>query len=625
MLALVACAFVPASASAQDSRPRVTIAMLPAGTTIDEIAAFVPGIAPGIMSAGLGSVPANQTYLDIGQGNRVFGSLYPEDLPPLYVTGDRVPADVWDDVVNRAEGAPADVVPGLLATMLKEAGVVIAARPLAGSPALMAADEEGLVRRASGCAPGLCRGVTVLSAGLSDLARLASRLEGDDLLIAIERPPPDREQLSIGIAGTGFADEELRSLNTRTDGYVLTTDVLPTILARYGIEPPGGITGREIETTGRPADLNALLGREARLAEISERRSPVVAVNLLAWIGACLLAVALAGRRGAAIGLPVLAGSMAWVPALLLVGAALEPSVLAERLIVGLGAPLLSGLSLAAFMRLGPTNGSASRAAFATFALAAAGTTLATAIDIVAGSPLTTLSLLGPNPGRGVRFFGIGNELEAVLGALIPLGCGAAVFAAGRPDPGRSVALLTVAVTIVAVLVFAPGRLGADVGAAITLPAGAAGVVIAALGLRRKRALLVLATPILALAALIAVDLVLGGDAHLSRSVLDAGGLDQLGDVLERRIIPGARSFAAYIESPFFIVALVGIGLGIAFRRRISAWFTGREAARAGVAGALVATVVGTLANDSGALLLMVGTGFVAAFCGLAWASRAHA
>ena len=28
------------------------------------------------MSAGLGTVPAEQTYLDIGQGNRVFDSLY---------------------------------------------------------------------------------------------------------------------------------------------------------------------------------------------------------------------------------------------------------------------------------------------------------------------------------------------------------------------------------------------------------------------------------------------------------------------------------------------------------------------------------------------------------------------
>ena len=48
--------------------------LLPPGTTVDELAR--PGFSPGLMSAGLGIVPAAQTYLDISQGNRVFDSLY---------------------------------------------------------------------------------------------------------------------------------------------------------------------------------------------------------------------------------------------------------------------------------------------------------------------------------------------------------------------------------------------------------------------------------------------------------------------------------------------------------------------------------------------------------------------
>ena len=39
----------------------------------------------------IGRVPASQTYLDIGQGNRLAPSLYPEVVPPLYITGNRVP------------------------------------------------------------------------------------------------------------------------------------------------------------------------------------------------------------------------------------------------------------------------------------------------------------------------------------------------------------------------------------------------------------------------------------------------------------------------------------------------------------------------------------------------------
>ena len=176
--------------------------------------------------------------------------------------------------------------------------------------------------------------------------------------------------------------------------------------------------------------------------------------------------------------------------------------------------------------------------------------------------------------------------------------------------------------TLVAVLAFAPGRFGADVGAAITFPAGAAAAVVVALRLGARRAALVIAAPVVALFALVLFDLAIPGDSHLTRSVLSAGGLDQLGDVFDRRITLAARSFPRYIHSPFFIAALIAIGAAIWFRREIIGWFDGRPAALAGVAGAATATVVGTLANDSAALLLMIGTGFVAAFCGLAWGTR---
>ena len=41
---------------------------------------------------------------------------------------------------------------------------------------------------------------------------------------------------------------------------------------------------------------------------------------------------------------------------------------------------------------------------------------------------------------------------------------------------------------------------------------------------------------------------------------------------------------------------------------------------RAGMLGALAATLVGTLANDSGALLLEIGAAYLLVFLGFAWA-----
>jgi hypothetical protein len=65
--------------------------------------------------------------------------------------------------------------------------------------------------------------------------------------------------------------------------------------------------------------------------------------------------------------------------------------------------------------------------------------------------------------------------------------------------------------------------------------------------------------------------------------------------------------------------------LGWRERERVLGWFIRRPAARAAFAGALAATVVGTLANDSGALLLEVGAAYVLAFLAFAWAQAPQA
>lgn len=621
MLAITLLA--PASAAAgtpESTVPRVTIAMLPPGTDIEAIAGAVPGIAPGLLGAGIGEVPSAQTYLDISQGNRLSEALYADSLPPIQVSGDRVPEPVWQRVRSRAADAPAEIVPGLLASTLHDHGIPVAAAAGTGSAALIAVDRGGGIARARGCEPGSCPGVTVVSTDLDGLATLAERVEGEDLLIALEQPPADRELLAAGILGAGFEHGDLTSDSTRMRGYVISTDLLPTILDRYGVAASEEqVSGRTIVTSGEQADPAAVVARGDRLLVVRDRRSAVLGVNLVIWIGLTLLAAAIWRRRGARIGLSLLAAAIALVPALLLLTAALAPSLTAERLLVGAAAPLLAAALLLAARALAPA-----RPAYAAFAAAAALSIGAEAIDIVFGSPLTTLSVIGPNPALGVRFFGIGNELEATIGVLLMLGTGAALSALRpRAAPARIAAAIAL-VTIAAVLVFAPGRLGADVGAAITFPAGGAVAVIVALRLEPKRAALVIAAPLLAVALLVAIDLLTGGDAHLSRSVLGAGDAGDLADVVTRRIEAALNSFPSYAGSPFFIAALVAIAVGVALRRRIISLTRDDRAAQAGLAGAIAATLIGTLANDSAAQVLMVGTGLIAAFVGLAWAVRAR-
>jgi hypothetical protein len=614
----------------------VTLALLPRETKLKQLAER--GLSPGLLSAGLGSVPAEQTYLDITQGNRIFDSLYDEELP----SSERCGPAFWRAVIERAESAPAEIEPGLLQSTLGAARIGV--RVGVGTSCTFSeirprTAAAGVRKKLSGDPhPHPSQTFEVRSSSLRDLSSLVRNLRNDDLLIAVERPPPARDRaLAIGIAGRGF-DGNLTSDSTRTEGYVLSTDIAPTILERLGVAIPSAISGQPIRSQGS-VDPAAVESLGDRMAVISGRRGPVIGLALAIWLGALALALAATrgsatagigdagiGRRGKSTRLAVkLVGlSVVYLPLVLLLGAALEAGQGVEQLIVILGAPLLGLLTLVAL------------GGYRALAVASGVTVLAYAVDVVAGSPLTSLSLLGPNPGLGVRFYGIGNELEALLAVLVVAGTGAALtgFAPqaasygcvalvphGEPRATRlRAAAAFLAVGLVAAGIFAAGRFGADVGAAIVLPLGAAVAAATIAARRRRTALLVIAAPVVAVALLALADLLSGANAHLTRSVLDAGGLDDLAQVAQRRLQLSAHSFSRPVVFVFMPLIAAAAALAIVRRDRLAAWLHGRDAMRAGLIGAVAATVVGTLANDSGALLLEIGTAYLLVFTAFAWA-----
>ena len=102
-----------------------------------------------------------------------------------------------------------------------------------------------------------------------------------------------------------------------------------------------------------------------------------------------------------------------------------------------------------------------------------------------------------------------------------------------------------------------------------------------------------------------------------------------MGDVAERRLRLSAHSFSRGFDAPLFWMAVVGIAVALHQRQRVLAWFAPYPALRAGFLAAAFATLLATLANDSGALLLEVGTIYLLLFAGFAWtqaglASRGH-
>jgi hypothetical protein len=602
---------VPASASAEPVArgPNVTVMTLPDRVEPQELTA-IDGAALGLLSGGIGNVPASQTYIDITQGARLNPSLYDGDVPSLRLepSGEIAP-DRWQRTVERAQDAPSDLVPGLLASTLAAGGVTARATSQAGNAAVIAADEAGRVT-IGGCDG--CPGLTVTAGEVEDAERLARSLRPGDLLIAFERPPAeDDRQLALAVAGAGTG--VITSDSTRIDGLALATDLAPTILERLDVPIPDEMAGRVMGVAPVPTGPDAadqVQDTDDRLAAVSPRRGEAIGINLLVWAAITMLAGLALRGRGLRVALPLLALSVAFLPLVLLATAAIEPSEAGERLIAGAGAPLLALLTL----RTLPGWGALAAACLITVA--------AYAIDVVAGSPLTSYSLLGPNPALGVRFFGIGNELEASLTALLLVGTGAALAAWSPDATPRRCAAAFAAAALLAVAAFAPGRFGADVGAAIGIPAGAAVAIAVTLEAGARRAILILAAVPAALAAIALLDLLLGGDAHLSRSVLEAGGLDEVGQVAERRLRLCADSFSRYSTSPVLWVTVALIAWAVVRRRTVLSWFDGAPAARAGFLGAAAATLIGTLANDSGAMLLMIGTAVTSLAAGYAWATQ---
>ncbi len=308
----------------------------------------------------------------------------------------------------------------------------------------------------------------------------------------------------------------------------------------------------------------------------------------------------------------MLACSVAYLPAVLLLGAVIEPSATAELLLVGLASPGLAAVSVAL------------AGAWGGLALAAAVTVGGYAMAAVADPSVIGLSLIGPDPAHGARFYGIGNELETFAAALVPIGVGAAATAWRAGARPRAVATAFAAAALVAAAAFAPGSFGADVGAVIDLAVGAVIAVLACLraGSRLSAAGWAIAAALTALGVLALVDLVSGGGSHLVRSVLEAGGLDNLAQVAERRLELSAHNFSNYATSPALWAAVVLIAAGVVQRRRIAGWFAGSRYAWAGFLGASGGVACAVLVNDSGALALMIGTALLTLAAGVAWAAR---
>ena len=176
----------------------------------------------------------------------------------------------------------------------------------------------------------------------------------------------------------------------------------PTVLETLGLPVPKKMQGERLEwRAGHGAGYLRRL--DSRLDAVLSHRSAALRVVVLSWIlllGGMGLVRRRAGLRAAA---RMIFLAALWLPALALLTAALAPSDAVEAIVLAVGSLALAAVS----DRLLPWPAAPLIPAAVSF--------LAHTIDLALGSHLISLSLAGPNPKGGSRFFGIGNELEIVL------------------------------------------------------------------------------------------------------------------------------------------------------------------------------------------------------------------
>ena len=622
LAALVLGAAAPAHAAASGSGAtdaRVVLAFLPAGgddnpkpvlERLDERTA----LALGLVSATQGRFDAAQMMLDISAGTRTSRAVYKPPEPPdleLVVGGDGTGFIFgWSRALERAATPPATILPGMLAAQVpgRAAYAGVAGRPHVG--AVVAADREGDVaavslgpsRTLADRTADLLERHRLVVVGLPTAAKgdaaldalLRARRDGD-LLIVTQAPPRATVPvlLPIGIAGLDAGTGALTSATTHLDGVVAGIDIPVTILHHLGRPVPDGVRGQPIRVEG-VRDAAGLKDTEARLRVVSGRRTAALGALLFTWL-ALVLALGIArDRRGVRAGMRIGALAFLWVPLLLLFTGWIAPSRLVEVAIVVGGSFALAAVTdrLVPWPR-GPL-------------VPAAASIAAYAIDLVFGSQLIVRSLLGANPRSGVRFYGLGNELESALTMLLLVGLGALLW--GQARSRRNAAIIALSGAVFAVFV-GSGRLGADVGGVITVGAGfAAAAVLMLPGTPTRRTLLLAAAvPVAGLVALAVLDLVSGGNGHFTRTILQADSAGSLWDVVTRRYTLAFNVLKGGAMPFITLIALLAAGYAVRYRQRIFAPLRDSPSWRATLLGGLTASIVGALSNDSGPLLLAIG------------------
>ena len=443
------------------------------------------------------------------------------------------------------------------------------------------------------------------------LGRLMASIDPERDTVMVVAPyngPGDRDLTMVAVAGPDTQPGYLRSASTQRAGFLTLVDIGPTILDVFDLPRPVAMEGRPAVAVSSASSTDARIdhlvtrNRESRYREQLLTPTTTLVVILMAVV----LALAIAahanrwGRRArGAVGFLGLI-DLALLPAsylarffaledkpagfywLFLVGTALVVPAAALLLARGRGAtraPLITVLSLVGLVLIG---------------------------DVVSGSHLSLGAAFGYSPTGNSRLYGISNYSYGQLAAAACLV--AAWIAAVRPT--RSGRLGAIGLMLATLVVLGVPTWGSDVGGVLAFTPAVATFAVLITGRRiRVRTLL-------AGIAATAGAILLFGLLDLARAPSDRGHLgrlfERIGDEGPSPVIAMVqRKLAANLEVSTSSLWVLAIPLAVAFwlylRRSQGRPFEARAASfatlPAGLWAALVAAVLGSALNDSGAII----------------------
>lgn len=442
------------------------------------------------------------------------------------------------------------------------------------------------------------------------------------VLVAPYNRPGDRDLTVVARRGPGAGAGYLRSASTQRDGYLTLVDVAPTVLDALGAPPTATMEGRRATTsssaapgTDRIAHLVAA-NRAARFREQLLTPTSAAAVVLFAVVVALAIAAhanrwPVRARRLIALAALV---DLGLLPASYLIGIVdlVALGAVGAALLLATTAAVIAALAAVVGRRWGTGRG----ALVGVLAVVA----LVLAIDVVTGSHLSLDAALGYSATGNSRLVGISNYS---FGQLAAASCLIAAWVADvRPD--RRGIVLSIGVLGAAVVVLGVPTWGGDVGGVLALTPAMLVFAVLVTGHRFRPRLVVLAgaATALAIAAFGLLDLSRPADqrGHLGRL------LEQIGDEGAHPLVAVVRrKLAANLEVSVSSLWVAAIPVALAlwwFLRRFpdhpDARIRRRFARlRTGLAAALVAAVLGSALNDSGAIVagvmaVVVGASLVA-------------